>query len=577
MRTLPLSLIFLSLLLQGCTTTPPRSEEPANGSPVFREVSSLARRLVSKTPVKGLSLVLVDESGVIGAAGFGDADPAEKISATEHTVYRAGSLAKLFTATAIMQLSERGRLDIDNSVNRYLPAFAIPERLAQGRPITARDLLSHQSGLPCDIDQGMWSRTPFQKVVERLRAEVAPYPPGYVTSYSNVGYSVLGDVVQNVTGEAFDRYLEREVLKPLDMGSTGYATDAPEGVARGYRHGKPGELLPIRDTPAMGLYTTASDLGRYLNWLLSDEDTVLSRTAREAMWTPQNEDIALDFDSRVGLAWLLDEGRLGYAGRVARHGGHTPRFTAEIAVLPDHRLGVAVLANSGNAEGVIRLLAERALGIALKAKKGLQPPPAAKPPAVDQHPIPKEAAGRYASEFGILRIEPIAKRIHTETLKRSFPLVSYADGSFGADPRALVRARDPRLRALAKIRLTVRRKNERQFLLAYVGNRIQLFGERVPALKDEDRAWQTRLGNYRVANADAKFPVEELALSQREATLYLQYRLPAVSKQLILRPVAPIDENHAITLGVGRSREVLTVDEGTETLRFSGYRAVRVN
>lgn len=574
------TVLFTFVFLAGCASV---AEPPSRRftSPTFAAVARLAEKLVAQQGIEGLSVVLVDGDGVIGKAGFGYADRQRNTPATAETVYRAGSLAKLFTATAVMQLVEEGRVALDDPVSEYLPGFEVPNRHGTGEPITLRALMSHHAGLPCDIDQGMWSGEPFTTVADRLQSEVAPYRPGFMTSYSNAGYSVLGHLLQEVGERPFDALLRERIFEPLTMPSTGIAAGDPDGpeLAQGYRGGRAGALLPIRDTPAMGLYTSAADLGRYLLWLLGESDTVLSRTGRQAMWEVQNDAIALDFDARMGLAWQLDKGSLRHAGRVARHGGHTPLFSAALIVLPEQRLGVAVLANSGNAEAAVRYLAEQALLIALKAETGLTPPPARRSKAVIAGAIPPEAAGRYATEFGILRIDPGRARLHAETLARTLPLVGRADGSFGVPAKAVARARDPRLRALGKIRLTTRRIDGQRYLLAHIGGTTKLFGEAVPAA-GLPTAWHGRLGRYRVANAEPGFPVQDMTLRQLWDTLYLEYRLPVISNQPIRIPLAALDDEQAVTLGVGRSRgELLRIErlaDGRERLRYAGYEAFRV-
>ncbi len=137
--------------------------------------------------------MLVRGGEVLCEEGFGLADVAKNQAATADTRYRAGSLAKPMTAIAVMQLAEKGMVDIDQPLVGYLPVFSIRSRFdTTAQPITVRSVLSHHAGLPTDLNKGMWTEQPFTAVASKLREEYACFPPNLVFSYSNVGYTLLG-------------------------------------------------------------------------------------------------------------------------------------------------------------------------------------------------------------------------------------------------------------------------------------------------------------------------------------------------------------------------------------------------
>jgi CubicO group peptidase (beta-lactamase class C family) len=138
-----------------------------------------------------IGLVLVRGEETLWAEAFGYADKEKGVPADIRTIYRTGSLAKPFTAMAVMQLAEAGDLDIDQPLNAYLPEFSIRSRFdTTAQPITVRSVLSHHSGLPTDLNKGMWTDARFTEVTANLPEEYTAFPPNLVFSYSNIGYTL---------------------------------------------------------------------------------------------------------------------------------------------------------------------------------------------------------------------------------------------------------------------------------------------------------------------------------------------------------------------------------------------------
>jgi CubicO group peptidase (beta-lactamase class C family) len=542
-----------------------------------------AQRLVDQGRLHGVSIALVDSQGTVFSTGAGLADPLLRIPASGTTRYRAGSIAKLFTATGIMQLEERHAVDIDQPAWLYLPGFAIGNRFTDLNLITLRNLLTHSGGLPCDIAKGMWSEQPFTRVADLLDREYVAYPPDYVTAYSNVGYSLLGHVIAAESGYSFSEYMERQLFSPLGMVDSEFVAkpEPSPRLARGHRGRTAAEPLPIRDVPALGLVTSANDLAQFLDWVLNGpESRLLMRGTLAQMLTVQNADIALDFDARVGLGWSLDKGSLRYAGSVARHGGNTPLYTAELIALPDYKLAVAVLTNRGEARAEVRYLAETALRIALESRHGLVPPAHSAPPALrSAAAVPSDAAGRYMTELGIIRVDPHAKVLHAERIGGPYPLRGYANGAFGVQPAGIGRDAAAELRGLARLRFTAERINGRDVLVAHTGEQSRLFGDRVP---DDavPAAWRGYLGRYRVVNGDAAVAVEDVALREADDLLFLEYRMPALSPLLVRQPLGPVTDREAIVLGLGRAcgdTVMASMAGNRRHLHFSGYDAIGVD
>ena len=222
------TILLLTVCIADCSGAPTRAESVGRGdyAKVAEYVSKRIRYEMEKRDVTGLSIALVDDQRVVWAAGFGYADKAGNVPASPDTIYRAGSISKLFTATAAMQLAERGRFDIDRPLADYLPGFSIRTRFADAAPITPRSIMTHHSGLPSDSLKGMWTRDPepFTRMADRLKDEYAANPPGAVFSYSNLGVTLLGDAIGKVTGRDFASHVGDTLLLPLGMTRSSFST-----------------------------------------------------------------------------------------------------------------------------------------------------------------------------------------------------------------------------------------------------------------------------------------------------------------------------------------------------------------
>ena len=180
-------------------------------------------RQLQKYDVPGLSIALVDGSRLVWAKGYGYADAERAVPADAETVYQVGSVSKILTAVAALGLAERGRIDLDKPITRYLPEFAIKSRWPAADPITLRTLLTHHAGLPTFYLKGFFSHQPLSGVIQELRSEYLAYPPGTTLSYSNIGTNLTGLAIERVSGREFAAYMREEVFRPLAMTHSGFA------------------------------------------------------------------------------------------------------------------------------------------------------------------------------------------------------------------------------------------------------------------------------------------------------------------------------------------------------------------
>lgn len=346
MRIGILMVIVLSLfVLIGCATAPkkPVTIEKGIDEHTKKYISGFIQQEMEKHHVQGLSMAMVDDQQIIWAQGFGYADVAKKVPAAPETVYPAGSIAKLFTMIAALQLAEQGKVGLDQPLQTYLPEFSIKTRFPDGGPITPRNIMTHHSGLPSDRLKGIMSRhpIPFTDVVEEIKDEYVAYPPNFIFSYSNLSMRLLGTMVEKVSGQAFASYMDESVLGPLGMTHTSFVPmpDIQPLLSKGYKDGREAKDFLLRDLPLPEgpLYSSAIDLSRFIQMVFANGTAghrrILKAETLSEMLRPQNSHIPLDLDFRIGLGWFLNDINIKNAGLVASHGGASSLFFSQLIIL----------------------------------------------------------------------------------------------------------------------------------------------------------------------------------------------------------------------------------------------------
>ncbi len=573
--------------LLGLSATPEKLEsvKPGKYDQVRQYMEPLIRKEMKKQKVPGLSIVLVDDQQVVWAQGFGYADEANEVPATPETIYRVGSISKLFTATAVMQLVEQGRIDIDKPLQTYLPEFSIRTRFPNSNPITLRSLMTHHSGLPANFHKGMWTKAPepFAVVVNRIRDEYAAFPPDFIFSYSNVGATLLGQVIEKTTGRDFASYLDDSLLLPLGMIHSGFSSRLNRGPlsARGYRSGKETEESALRDVPAGGLNSTVLDLGRFMQMIFAqgrfNERKILTPQTVREMLRPQNARVPLDLNFRVGLGWMLSSlgpMNIQNAGPVAHHGGATLYYHSQLIILPEHKLGVVVLANSSTARSVVDKAAAETLALALEAKTGIKQPDRMK--SADGSFATEELQayeGWYATIAGAAKITRKSGYLRTEVMNRTVRLTPRGDGLLGLKYK-LFGLIPIRLGELDYIGISRSMVAGREILKARSGSQELLVGEKINTIPVPEK-WLRRTGEYEIPNrGDDAVIIDNVRLRYDEGLLLVEYSAPVFFGSTMSFALAPVSDTEAVIRGLGSGMgetiRVVTVDGG-ERLYFSGY------
>lgn len=573
------SFLISIILLAGCATPPPSPVENVRGdySHAQKYLSWLIDREMTQSEITGISIALVDDQKIIWQRGFGYADLENKVPATPETVYRAGSIAKVFTAAAAMQLAEQGKLDIDQPLANALPEFSIKSRFPNADPVTPRNIMCHHSGLPSNFLRGLFVREPdrFDSVVANIRDEYQAFPPNYVFSYSNLGMALLGAAIQKVSGEPFDAYMDRNFFQPLGMAQSSFV---PRPIAKAYDRNKEIEVFSLRDMPAANLLSTVVDLGKFLKMQFAEGKTgqqqILSAASTHEMVRIQNKNFPMTFGQYVGLGWMMSGIDVPGGGSVASHGGSLPDSHSMMAILPEHKLGVVVLTNSSSSHVAVSKIAAEALHLMLEAKTGIRQD--ATPPvrAAERAPTANELRefdGDFDTMVGLARISTKNGQIDVEAAGHQFRLVPHEDSLLTIKYR-LFGMVAVRVGAFEDIHLSMANVDGRQIIVGRIGAESLIFGEKLKPTTIPERFWEN-LGHYEiVGKIDGPTP-DKLLLREDNGLLVGEAHFPEVPDLLLRIAFHAVSDNEVVTagLGTGRGDTLRLIGAGDEAmLGFSG-------
>ena len=330
--------------------SPPLATEPDFGA-----IDAYVETQMKDLRIPGLALAIVHGDQIVHLKGFGIADPTGR-AVTPQTPFIIGSLSKSFTALAVMQLVEAGKVELDAPVQHYLPWFRVADDTASVQ-ITVRHLLNQTSGLSTKTGRAFQgnsdlSDTALEGAVRSLRDYELTQPVGKAFQYSTVNYAVLGLIVQTVSGQSYEAYVQEHIFTPLDMRSsyTSQSEAQAHGLASGYRYwfGQPiAADLPFNRSlaPAGYLISTAEDMTHYLIAQLNDghyvDHALISPQGIASMHQPavsQGDD-----QSFYGMGW-----KIGPTNGVPTvwHDGSTFNYYANMTLVPAGRWGIVILQNS---------------------------------------------------------------------------------------------------------------------------------------------------------------------------------------------------------------------------------------
>ncbi|WP_025128198.1 serine hydrolase [Pseudomonas sp. PH1b] len=567
-KRLGLPLVGLLLSNLGCNGQPPAPPPIAPGdyASIIGYLKQYIPQQMAEHQVPGLSIALVDGQQLIWARGFGFADQARGLQVTENTAFRAGALSQLLTATAVMQLVEQGRLQLDAPLQDTLREFYVRSRFhedqdAADRAVTLRRLLSHQGGIPSEYLRDAHRPDALDELPRKLSGLWLSNAPGTQTAYSNLGYALLGAAVERSSGVDFEQQLQKSLLRPLGMSQSSFVGDSRTQPyrARGYEDGASSDAL-VRDLSAQGLWTSPRDLSRYLRMLFAQgryqDRQLLSAASINEMVRAQNAGNPLDFDCQVGLGWFLSpcgEEWVRPGIRTWRHSGFGAGFHAQVSVLAEQQLAVIVMSNANSGEALAQPLVPQVLRMLLQAHgSSAQPPPAAAPQAKRRR-VPEAAdrhllAGFYATRWGVLRIRDQHRRLYAELAGERYELLRDEQGWLRVRKR-LLGLWNQDLGPLGQLQLDVMKVQGHRVFTAKSHGQLLAVGERVEPVPLTDN-WLATVGTYQALNADSSAaPIDGMNIALEDG--FLMIRSLQQGRALTDYILAPVDNAHAVIAGNG--------------------------
>ncbi len=399
--------LILSLLVAGSAAAAPLGAQAGERDtlglrPSFRLIDRFVAQQMQSQNTPGLALALVDRMGTITVRSYGYEDLEQRTPVSPATRFQIGSISKSFTAIALLQLADEGRFDPGRPVQKYLPWFT---PVSRWRPVTGHDLLTHTSGLPADRDDIPSSPAQGYMVRERVPGSA----PGARWAYSNIGYQVLGQLLESIEGKPYSEIIRQRVLDPLRMTASEarFTHETRMFLARGYRHlhdDRPARradpLVPAEwveyGSGDGSVVSNAGDMGAYLGMLLKGgqggQGVILTPQAYTSLMRPWAKTEGGGDDYGYGLFLGTLSGRL-----VFWHSGGMLGYSSYLIGEPALGVGAVVFVNGPGSPGRVARFALQALSAAMR---GESLPPIPEPRPATSIEQPEQYAGVYRSAAG---------------------------------------------------------------------------------------------------------------------------------------------------------------------------------
>lgn len=413
---------------------------PASNADVLaaeRLFSAWMEGQVAYRGLPGIVVGVVSDQDLIWSAGYGYADVAARRPMTAATKFRMASHSKLFTATAIMQLRDQGKLRLDDPVVKYLPWFTPKPVATDDPPITIEELITHSSGLPREAG-AHWSNFEFP-TSEQLRnlthERQAAFSPEERWKYSNLAFSIAGQVVETVSSERWADYVQRHIYQPLGMTSSSVDQNVA-GLAVGYSRRLPDGTRPVFPfvdargmAAATGITSTVEDMAKFVSAQFRRGPVGGAQILSTGALRDMHRVRVLESNWTQGNAIGFAVNRIGDKTYVG-HGGVYPGYATQTLINLDAKVGVIVLTNTNDSDpnAIARQLMATVGEAVAKAN-------AAAPAAVSWNPAWERFAGLYRGPFGDQQVVLLNERLviitpNATTLDNQTSLEPLGDGRF---------------------------------------------------------------------------------------------------------------------------------------------------
>lgn len=323
------------------------------------EVWLEAQKDFDKLP--GLTAIVIEDQEVLWSGAVGLANIEKNIKAESSTLCSICSISKLFTSVAIMKLYDEGKLRLDDRISDLLPTYKLEQKYAESGPITIRTLLTHSSGLPREAAYPYWTGPDFpfpskEQIDSKLSEQETLYPASTYFQYSNLGLTLLGEIVEEISGVPFDEYVQQYILKPLSLADTRtvlpeqlYGNELAIGYSAIARNGirKKVKLFQANGiTPAAGFSSNVQDLGKFASWQFRLRDSTITEILKPSTlkymqnvhWTNP------DWKTTWGLGFVVYKGANGNTW--VGHGGSCPGYRSTLQIDLKSKRAFSVMINA---------------------------------------------------------------------------------------------------------------------------------------------------------------------------------------------------------------------------------------
>ncbi len=309
----------------------------------------------------GLSAIVVQDQDVLWSGAFGSANVEKKVNSDPSTICSICSISKLFTSVAIMKLYDEGKLRLDDRISDLLPTFNLEQKYEESGPITVRTLLTHSSGLPREAAFPYWTGPDFpfpsqEQIESTLKEQETLYPASTYFQYSNLGLTLLGQIVEEVSGVPYDEYVRQSILEPLSLSNTQtklpeqlYGTDLAIGYSALTRTGDREKVNLFQAkgiAPAAGFSSNVLDLGKFASWQFRLRDSTITEILKPSTlkymqnvhWTDP------DWNTTWGLGFVVFKGPNGNTW--VGHGGSCPGYRSSLQLDLKREMAFSVMINA---------------------------------------------------------------------------------------------------------------------------------------------------------------------------------------------------------------------------------------
>lgn len=517
-------------------------------------------KICKKHKLVGANVALYDSKQIVYSYNYGFVNKEQQIESTNDSLYMIGSNTKVMTAVCILKLMEDGVLSLDDDIRKFIPEFEVKATFAYDK-ITIRNLLMHRSGLLCDLYNMSLDKTgDFRDVIDQLKHTYLIALPGKMFAYSNVGYTVLGVVIERASGMTYQQYVQKTIAQPLGIGIHFLQTEEErkqysKTISLCYnRKGEAvedplGTILPA----GSNTYMSIADFVKFGQIFLKKDGTVLKKETLALMETldcPDEIDREL---CNAGYGLLHNLHNYGEnVGKILGHGGDTIYHHSALEYIPDRNIGIIVFTNNeqgGNAKGEI---VSKVLHAYLESK-GIA---TATYSLNFNHVLGDcdEYIGKYATPFGVCNIRKSSKGTLTTKLNGlRISLKLCEDGLWQLWPKGILSHLPMIKQQITRLRIRFAR---------YSGEKVLILEDRYPDNINQQivggaceeaqipQSFQNACGTYELANERLNNVKGSCSLRVEKGILVLKVRFLGGTMRFVLKAV---DNNLAFVQGFGRN------------------------